>query len=120
MIRLFAWFRYNSDMKIQSERVVHTTKEAGWLLDKGHGDREHRERVTFQEPFEGTPEVRVPLAHLDIVSSRRGRNGEYTALNTRIGVDAFNIDSSGFDLVFQTWEDTQIAGLGVIWLAYGK
>jgi len=96
-------------MKILSERVIVTTNDANWLLDKGEGDREYRSRITFTSSFDQKPVVQVSLAHLDI----------FNGTNSRIGVVAFNVDLDGFDLVFQTWADTQIAGIGVVWLAYG-
>ena len=97
-------------MKILSKRVVFTVEdELPSSFESDTGNRRFQKRIEFPEPFENCPVVQVSLAHIDIINQ----------FNSRIGVAAESADHNGFELVFETWADTSIRGIGVVWIAYG-
>jgi hypothetical protein len=68
--------------------------------------------VTFDRPFTRQPTVIVSLHKIDL--------GDVAANIHRIAVRAENIDLQGFDLYFETWEDSQIYDAGASWIAVGE
>lgn len=84
-------------------------KEAGtrWTLLDGPGEREYRRTITFNKAFSAPPEVMIGLSMLDV----------NPGTNDRVRVRAENITSTSFDVVFSTWADTNVYGLGANWIA---
>jgi H-type lectin domain-containing protein len=76
------------------------------VLD-GTGAREYRRQVAFTRAFSAPPEVMIGLSMLDV----------NPGTNDRVRVKADNITQAGFDVVFSTWADTKIYGLGANWIA---
>ena len=75
----------------------------------GTGVRVYRKYIKFDPDLTGTVDVVAALRHIDLAGG-----------GLRIVVNTENIDREGFDLVFQTWADTKIAGVGCSWTAtYG-
>ena len=85
-------------------------KDPGWKLSEGTGDREFVERIAFPRRFEPPPQVAVGLTSLDVDREK----------NTRVAIEARNVDPEGFDLVFRTWSDTILHGAGADWVALGR
>lgn len=83
--------------------------ENGGDMWTGSGPRERRERVTFSETFAEPPVVQVAVSLWDV------SNGA----NLRTDIGAENIDTGGFDLVFRTWQDSQVARVRLNWVAFG-
>ena len=77
------------------------------MLHKWTGEREFVERIAFPKRFELPPQVAVGLTLLDVDQGK----------NTRVAVEARNVDPEGFDLVFRTWSDTILYGTGANWVA---
>ncbi len=76
----------------------------------GKGPRERRERIFFDEPFIREPMVQVAVALWDV------SNGS----NLRSEILADNITEDGFDMVFRTWQDSQVARVRLSWIAFGE
>ncbi|MEJ1992410.1 MAG: H-type lectin domain-containing protein [Maritimibacter sp.] len=76
----------------------------------GDGDREHRQSVTFAEPFLTAPSVMVGMSMWD---------ADHT-VNQRMDLSAENVTPDGFDLVFRTWGDSRIARVRADWQALGE
>ncbi|WP_331457767.1 H-type lectin domain-containing protein [Aliiruegeria sabulilitoris] len=74
------------------------------------GERSVVRRVRFSEPFRKRPSVQVSLSMWDIHSDR----------NSRMELSTEAISAEGFDLVFRTWGDTQVARARANWLAIGE
>ena len=74
------------------------------------GPRERRKRVTFSEKYRSNPMVHVALSLWDV------SNGA----NLRADLIAENVDETGFDMVFRTWQDTQVARVRMSWIAFGE
>ncbi|WP_254695985.1 H-type lectin domain-containing protein [Palleronia sp. THAF1] len=75
----------------------------------GSGPRQVSTRITFNNAFAGPPAVNVSISMWDV-----GRSA-----NLRAEILAQNISSDGFDMVFRTWGDSQIARIGADWIAIG-
>ena len=76
----------------------------------GSGAREVRKRIDFEAPFLSIPVVNVSVSMWDF------DNGT----NQRGDIAAENIDPAGFELVFRTWGDTQVARIRADWIAFGE
>ncbi len=76
----------------------------------GKGPRERRERIFFDEAFIRQPMVQVAVALWDV------SNGS----NLRSEILADNITEDGFDMVFRTWQDSQVARVRLSWIAFGE
>jgi len=84
------------------------TNDAAFVPFKdGTGERFYRKRITFEKPFQQTPEVVVSLAGFDIAQDK----------NARLRVHAQNVDAAGFDLVIETWFDSKIWRVKATWIA---
>ncbi len=77
---------------------------------RGKGPRQSRAAVTFSEPYLTPPHVKVSISMWDISNKS----------NIRADVQAENITAHGFDVVFRTWADTQVARLRVAWTSFGE
>lgn len=77
---------------------------------RGEGPRQSRAPIEFAQPYLRVPHVHVSLSMLDISNSS----------NTRMDVQAENITCTGFEIVFRTWADTQVARARVAWMSVGE
>lgn len=75
----------------------------------GHGPRQMRHVVEFEEPFSKVPLVEVSVSMLDIDQSA----------NYRFDISAEDVTEEGFSIVFRTWGDTKIARVRADWIAFG-
>jgi len=72
-------------------------------------DREVKQKINFDKPFNKTPKIHAGLSHLDTDSDTN---------NIRIRVVIEDITKEGFTLKVQTWIVSRIFGFKVEWLAY--
>ena len=77
---------------------------------RGDGARAVRKSVMFSQPFANTPHVQVSMAMWDISNNT----------NIRADVQAEDITETGFNIVFRTWSDTQVARVRVAWTSFGE
>ena len=84
--------------------------EDGGQMWRGEGPRQSREQVTFSEAFRTPPHVQVSISMWDISNKT----------NIRADVQAEAITETGFNIVFRTWSDTQVARIRVAWTAIGE
>ncbi|MEL6681373.1 MAG: H-type lectin domain-containing protein [Pseudomonadota bacterium] len=77
---------------------------------RGDGPRQARQSVTFAQPYLNPPHVQVSLSMWDISNNS----------NIRADVQAEGITTTGFDIVFRTWSDTQVARVRVAWTSFGE
>lgn len=77
---------------------------------RGVGPRLSRAPVTFAQPYKGIPHVHVSISMWDIANTT----------NIRADVKAESITNEGFQIVFRTWADTQVARVRVAWTAFGE
>ncbi|WP_370228872.1 H-type lectin domain-containing protein [Cognatishimia sp.] len=94
----------------QGEDQLFSDYDTGGDMWVSSGPRERRKRVTFSEPYLNLPAVHVSLSLWDV------SNGA----NIRADLSADAIDETGFDLVFRTWQDTQVARVRMSWIAFGE
>jgi hypothetical protein len=87
--------------------------EARAFYDVIHkGRREISVPVTFDLPFTRQPRVVVSLGKIDL--------GDVRANIHRISVRAGNVRLNGFDLYFETWEDSQIYDAVASWITVAE
>lgn len=77
---------------------------------RGQGPREARAKVRFTEAYLKPPHVQVALSMWDIANTS----------NMRADVQAEEITCDGFEIVFRTWADTQVARVRVAWTSFGE
>jgi hypothetical protein len=87
---------------------VNTSDAAFMPFHNGTGERFYRKRITFKRPFQQTPEVTVSIAGIDIAAGK----------NARLRVHAEKADAQGFELVIETWWDTQMWRVKAAWVAH--
>jgi len=95
--------------------IYRSKENAGWNLGGENGQRLPREtvvKVTFKRPFQSLPQVITSLRHID------SRVGIYDF--QRMEIIPKEVTKEGFNLVFRTWEDNDVHGLGATWLAIGN
>ena len=93
----------------QGEEVLFSDFENEGSMWSGNGPREVRHAVSFAESFSDNPSVSVSVSMFDASSST----------NIRFDVKAEGVTPVGFDIVFRTWSDSQIARARVNWQAIG-
>ncbi|WP_090158449.1 H-type lectin domain-containing protein [Loktanella sp. DSM 29012] len=93
----------------QGDLVLFSDFEDDGAMWTGEGPRVTRQRVNFGELYADTPLVHVSLSMWDISNSA----------NSRVDITSENIARDGFDVVFRTWGDTQVARVRVAWMAIG-
>ncbi len=76
----------------------------------GEGDREVREKVTFDRSFQQAPKVFVSMTMADAESST----------NLRYDLRVENVSGSDFEIIFRTWNDSRWARVRVNWIAIGS
>lgn len=77
---------------------------------RGEGPRKSSAEVVFSRPFHSKPHVQVSVSMFDV------SNGS----NTRLDVQAEDIASDRFQIVFRTWADTKVARIRISWTAIGE
>ena len=77
---------------------------------RGEGPRMSRAPVKFAQSYQTPPVVQVSISMWDISNNT----------NTRADVQAENVTAAGFDIVFRTWADTQVARVRVAWTSFGE
>jgi len=90
--------------------VMFSDFEHDGVMWSGTGPRQSRAQVEFAESFRGIPAVQVNMTMFDMSNDT----------NARVDVQAENITSDGFAIVFRTWGDTKIARVRVSWQAIGE
>ncbi len=94
----------------QGSRVLFSDFADDGVMWTGHGARESRHIVTFQEKFASVPVVMVSMSMWDMDQKT----------NSRADISSEEITSEGFHLVFKTWGDTRVARIRADWLAIGQ
>ena len=74
----------------------------------GNDWREAKHHVTFDVKYDKNPKVIVSINQLDYDKNK----------NLRINVLPADIDSTGFDLKIQTWEDTSLHSVRLSWISF--
>lgn len=93
----------------QGDAVLFSDFEHDGEMWSGDGPRLNRKAIVFSEAFQNAPSVTVSLSMWDMSNSA----------NMRADVQAENVTTKGFDIVFRTWGDTQVARVRVAWQAIG-
>lgn len=99
-------------MNIVDTGVVAGSTEDGtgrWTLNDGSGERQSRYKVKFLTALPKAPTVAIWLNRIDASLFP----------TTRLDVRAENVTTDGFDVVFETWADSHVYGLGATWIAVG-
>ncbi len=94
----------------QGIEVLFDDYDSGGEMWTGRGDRKIIHPVQFSTRYRTPPAVHLSLSMWDVSSQA----------NHRVEINAANIRPSGFEIVFTTWEDTQIARIRANWLAIGE
>ena len=89
--------------------VLFSDFEHDGVMWRGDGPREERKNISFAQPYAAIPHVQVSISMWDISNNT----------NIRSDVQAENITTEGFELVFRTWADTQVARVRVAWTSFG-
>ncbi len=92
------------------ETVMFSDFEDDGQMWRGEGPRQSRESVQFSASFKAPPHVQVSISMWDISNKS----------NIRADVQAEKITTEGFEIVFRTWSDTQVARIRVAWTAIGE
>ncbi|MCG3269205.1 H-type lectin domain-containing protein [Yoonia sp. I 8.24] len=90
--------------------VLFSDFEDDGAMWRGNGPRQSREYVKFETQYLTPPHVQVSMSMWDISNST----------NTRADVQAENITETGFEIVFRTWADTQVARVRIAWTSFGE
>lgn len=93
----------------QGEHIMFSDYENNGKMWSGSGTRQRKKTIVFSEPFEAPPAVQVSMSLLDMDKDT----------NMRADVQAKNISTTGFDLIFRTWGDTRVARARLSWIAMG-
>ncbi len=93
----------------QGEHIMFSDYENNGKMWSGSGTRQRKKTIVFSEPFETPPAVQVSMSLLDMDKDT----------NMRADTQAKNISTTGFDLIFRTWDDTRIARVRLSWIAMG-
>lgn len=94
----------------QGDIVLFSDFEHNGEMWTGNGPRQIRSRVQFSESYRTIPSVRVHLTMWDMSN----------ATNSRMDVQAEEVQEDGFTIVFRTWGDTKVARVRVGWQAIGE
>lgn len=94
----------------QGDLVLFSDFEDDGEMWSGTGPRLRRHPVAFSEAFFAVPAVTISMTMFDMSSDT----------NQRADIQAENITTTGFDIVFRTWEDTKIARVRAGWMAIGE
>ncbi|WP_395541552.1 H-type lectin domain-containing protein [Neotabrizicola sp. sgz301269] len=102
--------RFGSSIGVQQgSRVLFSDFADGGQMWTGQGERESRFLVSFREAFTDLPVVTLGLSMWDIDHKT----------NSRVDLQAENVTTKGFHIVFRTWGDSRIARVRADWTAIG-
>lgn len=93
----------------RGSRVMFSDFEDGGTMWVDKGARECRVAIKFSERYADIPTVHVALEMWDVDQKS----------NQRADISAENVTEAGFDAVFRTWGDTQVARVRVGWMSIG-
>ena len=93
----------------QGDVVLFSDFEDDGKMWTGDGPRVSTTHVAFSETYFSIPNVMVSASMMDV------SNDAYL----RFDLQAENIKESGFDIVFRTWGDSQVARVRVAWQSIG-
>jgi hypothetical protein len=93
----------------EGDVVLFSDFEHDGIMWTGEGPRQSRSPVAFSESFDDLPSVRVWLTMWDVSKTT----------NMRMDVQAEDVTTAGFTIVFRTWADTKVARIRVGWQALG-
>jgi hypothetical protein len=93
----------------QGSVVLFSDFADGGPMWSGDGPRDASQTIRFATAFQTPPSVQVSLSMWDTSSG----------MNQRMDLRAENITVDGFDLVFRTWADSQVARVRADWMAIG-
>lgn len=94
----------------QGEHVMFSDYENNGRMWSGEGTRQRKKTIVFSERFGEPPSVQVTLSLWDVDKDT----------NVRADVQAKNVSTTGFDLIFRTWGDTRVARVRLAWTAMGE
>jgi hypothetical protein len=94
----------------QGSTVLFSDFQDGGAMWTGHGPRELRKPVIFEEPFMTVPTVQISMSMWDMDQKT----------NQRADISAETVTPEGFVIVFRTWGDTRVARVRADWLAVGE
>lgn len=94
----------------QGDPVLFADFNDGGDMWTGQGPRERRRHVPFAEPYRAPPAVHLTISLWDVDASSVVRSD----------IQAEDITTDGFDMVFRTWGDTKVARVRVSWIAIGE
>jgi len=81
-----------------------------WELGQGtkrKGPRSHDGFITFTQPFKSTPRIYLGVSKLDTADRP-----------LRVDVTAHEVTKTGFKIRISTWENSEVYGINVQWLAH--
>lgn len=88
-----------------------TANDTNWNLMGSSGPRTFQKHVTFPTAFLTTPVfVYVAVQSFYIIE-------DGCTMKLSVGVNGSTITASGFDVQVYTWDQCQVAGCGVSWIA---
>ncbi len=94
----------------QGEELLFSDYQNGGEMWTGTGPRERRTPVSFGVPFSEPPTVQVAISLWDLDRST----------NLRADIQAEEVTTGDFKIVFRTWGDTRIARIRATWTAIGS
>lgn len=94
----------------QGDLVLFSDFEDDGVMWTGQGPRQTGNYVAFAESYRTPPSVQVSISMWDMKSDT----------NARADVQAEDITTDGFNIVFRTWGDTKIARVRVAWQSIGE
>ena len=90
---------FNADFPSNTNHYMHCST----------GFRSFKKYINFNEKYEKIPKVIVSIKGLDTNKDT----------NIRLYLKTENIDTSGFDLLVKTWDNTSIYGVKISWISIG-
>ncbi len=93
----------------QGDVVLFSDFEHDGVMWTGEGPRKTTVAVEFSDNYLDIPNVYVSISMIDMAKTA----------NTRADVQAEKITTTGFNIVFRTWGDTQVARVRVAWQSIG-
>lgn len=94
----------------QGDLLLFSDYEDGGEMWTGSGERERVIAVAFSQAYRKLPAVHCAMSLLDMA----------TGPSIRADVAARDITTTGFNIVFRTWEDSRVARIRVAWMAIGE
>ncbi len=82
--------------------------QTGHPFEVGFGRRKDTKYVQFSSPFDMPPSIFLSLVLIDLSNKS----------NDRVSTKASEITCQGFLLTLETWENSQVYGVDVSWLAF--